>query len=96
MIDWKCSFITPVFKSGSKRLIDNYRPISTLLILPKIFETIVKEKLFNYVNKTKLTMTYLSFFTDFGLVELEISCLVDAVYIDFTQAFYKISHSTLI
>lgn len=33
---WKQSFITPIFKSGDKNNIRNYRPISKLSIIPKI------------------------------------------------------------
>jgi hypothetical protein len=38
---WKSSFITLTFKKGNKSLINNYRPISKLSIIPKIFSKIV-------------------------------------------------------
>ena len=35
---WKRSIVTPIFKSGDKTLVSNYRPISKQNVMPKIFE----------------------------------------------------------
>ena len=43
--DWKSSNITPVFKSGNKNLVSNYRPISLLSIPSKLLERIVHNRL---------------------------------------------------
>jgi len=42
---WKLSYVTPVFKGGDNCLITNYRPISIVSIIPKIFENILVKKL---------------------------------------------------
>lgn len=42
---WKHSFITPIFKSGSKNDVKNYRPISILITIPKVFENMVLDLL---------------------------------------------------
>lgn len=47
---WKDSFITPIHKSGSKRSIANYRPIAKLQLIPKLFEAIVKKKIYAEVR----------------------------------------------
>ena len=38
---WKKSNIVPVHKKGDKQLLDNYRPVSLLPILRKVFEKIL-------------------------------------------------------
>ena len=43
--DWKSSNITPVYKSGNKSLVSNYRPISLLPIPSKVLECIVHNRL---------------------------------------------------
>ena len=35
---WKLSQVVPIFKSGCKQDITNYRPISKILLIPKLFE----------------------------------------------------------
>lgn len=42
---WKNSLIVPVFKSGSREDVKNYRTISILNVMPKIFERIITIKL---------------------------------------------------
>jgi exonuclease III len=42
---WKNSIVTPLHKSGSKKSTSNYRPISNLSSISKLFEKIVLEKL---------------------------------------------------
>jgi len=42
---WKSTFITPILKKGDKSLITNYRSISLISILPKLFSKIVNNKL---------------------------------------------------
>ena len=39
--EWKCSQVIPLFKKGDRRLLDNYRPISVIPVVAKVFERIV-------------------------------------------------------
>ena len=45
----KLAKVIPVFKSGSKLLVNNYRPISLLSVFSKIFEKIVHKQLYDFV-----------------------------------------------
>jgi len=67
---WKSSFIYPVFKSGNRNAVKNYRPISQLSSLPNIFEKLLVPKCTTVFDKvisenqhgfrhSKLTMTNL-------------------------------------
>ena len=43
--DWKLSQIAPIRKSGCKEDIRNYRPISKIQCIPKLFESIMTNKM---------------------------------------------------
>ena len=45
--EWKASRVTPIFKGGSKTNLGNYRPISVIPVIAKIFK---KLHLINYMN----------------------------------------------
>ena len=49
-IEWKKGSITPIHKKGDKQVVSNYRPISLLPVFGKIFERIIFNNLFNYMN----------------------------------------------
>ena len=50
----KCAKVFPIFKGGVKSDPKNYRPISILPTVSKIFEKHVNKHLMNYLNKYKL------------------------------------------
>ena len=47
---WKLANAIPIFKKGDKQLIKNYKPISLLPICGKIFEKIIFNSLYAYLN----------------------------------------------
>ena len=51
---WKMSNVCPIHKKKSKNDKSNYRPISLLHILSKIFEKIIFESLYSYFTKNNL------------------------------------------
>ena len=51
---WKKGNITPVHKKQSKNFVKNYRPISLLPILEKIFEKVIYNNLFRHLESNKL------------------------------------------
>ena len=49
-MEWKKGNIVPVHKKGDKNLVSNYRPISLLPIFSKIFERIIFDTLYKYLE----------------------------------------------
>ncbi len=48
--EWKSAHVTPVHKKGDKIVVSNYRPVSVLPIVVKIFEAIVHTQLYAYLE----------------------------------------------
>ena len=46
LIKWKQANVTPVPKSGDMHLANNFRPVSVIPVLAKVFETIVHRQLY--------------------------------------------------
>ena len=108
---WKLANMTPIFKNGDKQLIKNYRPISLLPICGKIFEKIIFNNLYSYLNANNLIPKNLSGFRpgDFTTKQLlyltnEIheafenpkSLEVCAVFLDISKAFENVWHDGLL
>ena len=49
--EFKIGKLTPIFKSGSKHLMDNYRPISVLPVCSKILEKCVHHQLTSFLEE---------------------------------------------
>ena len=69
---WKKSNIIPVHKKNHKQLVNNYRPISLLPIVGKIFEKIIFNRIYNFISEENLLNHDQSGFrlSDFGVNQL--------------------------
>lgn len=105
--EWKISFINPIYKSGPKQLIKNYRPISKISAIPKLLEKIITDKFYASVKqflspsqhgfiKGRSSATNLVLFTNFCLNEIEKGFQVDVLYTDFIKAFDRVHHGLLL
>jgi len=57
-IEWHTHRVVPIYKSGDKSLVSDYRPISLLCILSKVLEGIVYNNLLVYLKQTLTVHQY--------------------------------------
>jgi len=50
-LEWKAAIVTPLFKKGINTEVSNYRGISVLAPLAKVFEKIVNEQVLDYLDR---------------------------------------------
>ena len=59
---WKLARVTPIFKSGAKNDVNNYRPISVISIFSRMLERLVHNQLFDFLKANrKLTCNQAAF-----------------------------------
>lgn len=99
---WKSSFfLVPIFKSGKKSDIRNYRGIPIISCIPKLFEAIINKNIFAQIKnrithmqhgfyKGRSTATNLLEFINFSLTAMDNGNHVEALYTDFSKAFDRI------
>ena len=105
----KTSVVVPVYKSGDKNDITNYRPIALLSVISKVFESLIKERMLKFLLKNNYFSPQQYGFlpnksTDDALVDqvteitknLEEGKSVVAVYLDITRAFDTVTHQILL
>lgn len=104
---WKFTTILPIHKSGNKNDVCNYRPISKLTNVAKIFEHIIYDKIFFSLKRHisisqhgfmvgRSTTTNLAVFTNFCISSFEKGFQVDCIYTDFAKAFDRVPHNLLL
>ena len=85
----------------------NYRPISLLSVISKVFEQLVHKKLYCHVVKSiadeqhgfvkrRSTITNLAEYTHFIAKSMNSKIQVDAIYTDFSCAFDSVDHRLLL
>ena len=105
----KLAKVIPVFKKGDRTKLDNYRPISILPAISKIFERVIFDQL--YIHFTHNNLFYESQYgfkkkhsTEFAVLELidRITQSLDNgqtpinIYLDLSKAFDTLDHSILL
>ena len=103
---WKVSHLTPVFKSGPKDVVTNYRGISLLSIMSKGLERCVHTHIYSHVEdllhpdqhafrKQKSCVTQLVQYVHSLAKTLDSGGQTDVIYLDMAKAFDRVPHEKL-
>ena len=97
---WKIARITPIYKNGDRADKSNYRPISVLPVISRLFEKLVSNQVYQDIEDNGLfssgqsaylrhhsTATHLLKNTDDWYSWLDLGKLVDLVFIDLKKSF---------
>ena len=108
---WKKSNIIPIHKKGDKQITDNYRPVSLLPICGKIFEKLLFNSTFKFLDDNNLLSSNQSGFRPSDSCEYQLLSVVHDIYasfdccpslevrgvfLDISKAFDRVWHEGLI
>lgn len=104
---WKHNYIIPIFKSGNKNEIKNYRPICKSSYIPKLFDTLIANKIsplfkqvfineqHGFIPKRSVTTNLLTY-SDIIIESMKSGKQVDSIYTDFKKAYDTVAQWLLI
>ena len=107
---FKTAKVIPIFKSGNKNLVSNYRPISLLTTLSKVLEKLIKDRVVKFFDKHNIWYEYQYGFKEkhsvsHALLDVSLLChdsiqnklhtAMNAV-MDLRKAFDAVSHKILL
>ena len=107
--EWKLTRVSPILKKGKRQDVNNYRPISIIPAVAKVFERIIYHQLFKYLKDNDLLVNCQSGFRSLhstltSLLEASNSWSVKSdnglrngvLFIDLKKAFDTIDHKILL
>ena len=105
--EWHLHRITPIFKSGDRSLVSNYRPISLLCTVSKVLESLVYDKVIDFLSCSlstfqfgflsgRSTLQQLLIFLSSLHENLDKKLQTDVIYLDFRKAFDTVPHDKLL
>ena len=105
----KLARVTPLFKKNDKTQVGNYRPVSVLSIISKVFERVIYDQLEGYLNEKNLLYNFQSGFrkgystdtclihlSDFIRFSMDQGQMVGMVLLDLQKAFDTVDHGVLL
>jgi len=107
--DWKNANVTAIFKKGSRKKAENYRPVSLTSHICKCFERILKDEMVKHLESQCLIkesqhgfrtnrscLTNLLESSEWMKKMVDEGSPVDIIYLDFSKAFDKVPHKRLV
>jgi len=108
-LTWKKANVIPLFKKGEKDTLSNYRPISILSVVSKVFEKVIFKNVYNYLHAHNFLTTHQSGFRPKDSTVNQLAYLyhtfskalddkldVRIVFCDVSKAFDRVWHQGLI
>ena len=105
----KLANVLPLFKSGDPMLFNNYRPVSVLCVLSKVFEKVMYSRLLSFIENHNLLFQYqfgfrqmhssymaLMIMLDTITAAMDRGDLVVGIFLDFSKAVDTVNHEILI
>ena len=105
----KIAKIIPIFKAGDRKLTSNYRPISILGNVSKIFEKIIYKRLMNYLEKFSIlsdnqygfrkkkdSIQAATFLWKQIQANWKAQMKTNCIFVDFRKAFDSVDHEVLL
>ena len=107
--DLKTARISPIHKSGDKKIRGNYRPISILSVIAKLFEKLVCAQLNPFLTENNILSSCQSGFrknystasallanTDSWLLNMDAGMINGVLFLDLCKAFDTVDHGILL
>ena len=105
----KIAHVIPIYKSGDNMQINNYRPVSVLAFISKIFERIMYNRIIEFMNKHNILNKKRFRFREKHGRNTALIVLIDkistakgngdmvlCVFLDFSKAFDTVDHTILL
>ena len=105
----KIAYVVPIYKADDSMQFNNYRPVSLLCILSKVFEKVMYTRLLSFLESQKILFdkqfgfwkqhsTYMALLIlmDKLIKSIERGNYAIGVFLDFSKAFDTVNHSILL
>ena len=105
----KIAEVIPIYKSGDKQIVNNYRPISLLSSFSKIYEKLIFNRFFMFLDKKSILIPtqygfHLHHSTQHAILDIITTAyhniknkdFIALVTLDLTKAFDKVCHERLL
>ena len=101
---WKTARVTPILKEGDRNERSNYRPISVLLVLTRLFEKLLYEYFTDNILLSQKQYGFRAFHSTLSCLlkssndwypAFDTSEMVGAAFINLRKAFDTVDHSLL-